>query len=112
LTARRSNHLARSHPPTLPDLIHNLARFHPPTLLDLIYNLARSHPHLARSHSRFFLSDPGQWGREERAEPHLQLRDVQLQRTVCFQGQYSTQKIVSFTGVVQPQKGVRRGTNR
>jgi hypothetical protein len=35
--ARRSNHSARSHPPTRPELVHNSARFHP--------HSARSHPH-------------------------------------------------------------------
>jgi hypothetical protein len=44
LTARRSNHSARSHLQTRLDLIHKLARSHPQTRLDLIHKSARSHP--------------------------------------------------------------------
>jgi hypothetical protein len=49
LTARRSNHLARSHPQLARSHPH-LARSHP--------HLARSHPHLARSHPHLARSHP------------------------------------------------------
>jgi hypothetical protein len=43
LTARRSNHSARSHPQIRKDLIHKLGYFSSPTRLDLIHHSARCH---------------------------------------------------------------------